>query len=107
MRYFALVAAVLFLAACPKRVEPPTVTGTDDEQVDQYMSKLEELRTRMQSAENECPANACQLAKESCEISSNVCAIAGRNADRADFQGECGKSQEDCARFNDTCARCQ
>jgi hypothetical protein len=107
VRFLALLATTLLLAACPKQADTVTVTGTADQQVDQYSSKLEELRTRMQAAEDQCPADACSLAKEGCTISDRICEIAAKNTDRTDFQERCGRSQEDCAQFNDTCARCK
>lgn len=107
MRVLALAAATLFLFACPKRQETFTVTGTADQQMDQYVAKLEELRSRMQAATDGCPDNACAVANEGCKISQHVCELAQKNPDRTDFQDRCGRAQEDCAQFNGTCSRCQ
>lgn len=106
MRPFILVAAVLLLSACPKKAQTVTVTGTDDQQIDQYFAKLEELRSSLSANPEGCPADVCSSAKEVCSISARVCEIAAKNPDRADFQERCGKAQEDCANFNNACARC-
>lgn len=107
MRVLAFAAATLFLLGCPKRQETFTVTGTDDQQIDLYFAKLEELRSSMQAANDGCPDNACSVASEGCTISARVCDIAQKNPDRTDFQDRCGRAQEDCAQFNRTCTRCQ
>ena len=95
-------AAAFALAGCPKRVESHTVSGTDEEKLDQYSARLEELRTRMQ-AENPACEDLCSTAKEVCEIQKSVCEITARLPDRAD---RCVAANEDCARFNDSCASC-
>lgn len=99
---FALVALVA-LVGCPKRADT-TVSGTDEERLDQYASRLEELRTRVQ-AENPSCDELCSMATEACEIATNVCDIATRIPERA--QDRCVAAQEDCARFNDACSSCK
>jgi hypothetical protein len=104
LRGFLLCAVTCLVIGCPKHV-PTTVSGSDDDQVDQDASKLEELRTRAQGADIKC-ADWCQMSKVACEISKRVCEIAGRHVDRQDLQSKCGNGQEDCAQYNDRCAAC-
>lgn len=101
-KLFLLTLAALALAGCPKRAST-TVAGTDEEQLDQYSSRLEELRTRAQ-AENPSCGDTCQMAQEACGIAQKVCDIATRIPDRG--QDRCVAANEDCAQFNDRCAAC-
>lgn len=91
-----------FLAGCPKQTTDTTVAGTDEQQLDQYSARLEELRTRLAAEPPPCE-ETCKLAKEVCTISQRVCDIATR---RPDAQDRCVAANEDCARFNDTCGTC-
>lgn len=105
LRRLALATALALLAsACPKRT-PSTVAGSDDEQMDQYGAKLDELKSKVQAGEPSC-GDWCGMAKTVCEVSKRACEISGRNADRQDMQKRCITSQEDCATFNDRCASC-
>lgn len=97
---FALAAGFL-LAGCPKNPDT-TVSGTDEEKLDQYAARLEELRIRMQAEAPPCD-EVCSMAREVCEIAGQVCDIATR-LERA--QQRCVTANEDCARFNDSCASC-
>lgn len=94
--------AALALSACPKRAET-TVAGTDEEQLDQYSARLEELRSRAQSENPSCN-DTCSMATEVCGIAQKVCDIATRIPDRG--QERCVAANEDCAHFNDNCASC-
>lgn len=95
-----LVAAALL--GCPKNVDT-TVAGTDEEQLDRYSARLEELRTRFQSENVGCD-ETCNMAREVCDLSRRICDIATRNPERANDR--CVSSQEDCAHFNDSCSSC-
>lgn len=98
-----LAIAALALTACPKRVET-TVAGTDEEQLDHYAARLEELRTRAQ-AENLACDETCGIREETCGIAQKVCDIATRLPDRG--QERCVAANEDCARFSDNCTSCR
>lgn len=105
MNRLALACAAIFaLTACPKNV-PENVSGSEDEQMDNYGAQLEELRTR--SAQDMKCDDWCGLKSKVCGISSKVCDIANKKADRNDFQAKCVASQEDCARFTDSCSSCK
>jgi hypothetical protein len=102
-----LIPLSLFVAAvllgCPKNMDT-NVAGTDEEQLDRYSARLEELRTR--SLQENVPCDeSCNMAREVCELSRRVCDIAKRKPEVA--QDRCVSSQEDCARFNDSCSSCQ
>ena len=102
----SLLIAVLFtlpLLGCPKKVETK-VSGTADEQMEQYGAELEELRSKAQAAEW-MGGELCGQAGRVCAISSEMCAIASAAPDREDFQQRCVSGQESCAQFNDACAR--
>jgi hypothetical protein len=86
---------------CPKNVTT-TISGNDDEQMDQYSAQIEELKTRTDLS---C-SDFCSLKSKSCGLSKSVCDIAGRLEDRADFQKKCVTAQEECARFNESCSTC-
>ncbi len=100
MNRFALLVCVALLG-CPKNI-PTTVAGSDDEQMDQYSSQLEEYRTK---SDLSC-ADSCDAKKKVCGVSAKVCELSGKATDRQDFQSRCVGSQEDCARFSETCASC-
>ncbi len=104
-RTLAVFAAALLLAGCSKNV-PAQDTGSDDERLDRYSAKLEELRARVQAHPPKCD-EWCSLAREVCDLSRNTCDIAKRKLDRGDVQERCVASQEDCANFNDRCASCR
>ncbi len=104
MRLLPVFALALLCLACPHRA-PATVTGSDDEQLDQIGAKLDELKSRVQAGEPPC-ADWCSMAKTVCELSRQSCDIASRNPERQDMQKRCVTSQEDCATFNDRCASC-
>ena len=97
---FALLAC-LALTACPKNVTT-TVAGSDDEQMDQYSSILEEYRTKTDLS---CP-DTCAAKKKVCGISGSTCEMSSKATDRTDFQQKCVSSQEECAKFNEACASC-
>ena len=102
----SLLVAVLLtlpLLGCTKKVETK-VSGTADEQMEQYGAELEELRSKAQAAEWMGP-DICGQAGRVCEISSEMCSLATSAPDRDDFQQRCGSSQESCAQFNDSCAK--
>lgn len=101
-KLIALTLVAFALSACPKRADT-TVAGSDEEQLDQYSSRLEELRTRAQ-AENPSCSDTCKMAREVCDIAQKVCDIATRLPDRG--QERCVSANEDCAQFNDRCAAC-
>jgi hypothetical protein len=103
-RLALLIALASFTLGCPKRT-PSTVSGSDDEQLDQYAAKVDELKSRTQEAEPSCP-DWCSMAKTVCDLSRRTCDIATRHSDRQDMQKRCIGSQEDCATFNDRCASC-
>ncbi len=104
---FALISLPLSLSllGCPKGGSTVDDTGTDDERMERYSAKLEELRSRL-SAEPPACDDRCKLAKEVCELSAKSCEIASRTAERSDFQSKCVQSREDCAAFNESCASC-
>ncbi|MBX5481830.1 MAG: hypothetical protein IRZ16_08325 [Myxococcaceae bacterium] len=97
-----LTLAVAVLAACPRRAET-SVAGTDEEQLDQYTARLEELRTRAQAETLSCDQN-CSFATEACDLAKKICDIAAR---QSTAQDRCVNANEDCARFNDACASCR
>lgn len=102
-RWFGVLAVlVVLLAGCPKSVPATTVAGGDDEQMDQYSSRLEELRTKTGL---KCD-DYCIWKTKACSLSVNMCAVAQKANDRADFQQKCVSAQEECARFNEGCASC-
>lgn len=101
-KLFLFAFAALALSACPKRTET-TIAGTDEEQLDRYAARLEELRTRTQSEAPSC-SDTCSMAREACDIAKKVCDIAVRVPDRG--QERCVAANEDCAHFNDSCASC-
>jgi hypothetical protein len=96
-----MIAAVLL--GCPKKADT-TVAGTDEEQLDRYTARLEELRTRAAAEALSCD-ETCNMAREACDLSGRICEIATRKPDTA--QERCTTSQEDCARFNDSCSSCR
>ena len=104
MKTFIPVALLLALSltACPKRQD--TIAGTDEDQLEAYSARLEEMRTRAQSEQLSC-GDTCKMAKDVCEIAQKVCTIAERNPDRG--AQRCVSANEDCARFNDNCATCK
>src|SRR5262245_10442812 len=105
MTRLALVcAAVVTLAGCPKNV-PETVSGTDEERMDQYSARLEEHRTR--SAQEMTCDDWCSMKGKVCDLSTSACEISVKNAERTDFQSKCVTAQEECARFTDSCGSCK
>ncbi len=96
-----IVAAALL--GCPKKADT-TVAGTEEEQLDRYTARLEELRTRAAAEALSCN-DLCNSAREACDLSGRICDIATRKPDTA--QQRCVASQEDCARFNDSCSSCR
>jgi hypothetical protein len=96
-------AAVLLWGCAPKSTRH--VSGTDEEQMEQHTSQLEELKSRPLPEAGQCKRR-CSHAKDVCGVSASICEIAGRHTDRSDLQARCVGSQEDCARFNDGCASC-
>ena len=100
-RFTLALAACFALTACPKNVTT-TVAGSDDEQMDQYSSILEEYRTKTDLS---C-TDACSAKKKVCGISTRACDMSSKATDRADFQAKCVSAQEDCAKFNESCASC-
>jgi len=101
-RHIVLAAGLFVLGACPKRV-PSTVSGSDDEQVDRYAAKLEELKER---APTEMCPNWCPVSRTACEAAHRTCEIAGRHTDRTDLQDKCASANEDCAQYTDRCHTC-
>ncbi len=102
---FLLLGVQLLCAGCPKRADT-SVAGSDDDTLDGYSAKLDELKSRAQDQMPACP-EPCSLARQACELSRQICEVSSRHADRPDMQQRCTGSQEDCARFNDACARCE
>ena len=102
-----LIPLSLMLAAallgCPKKADT-TVAGTEEEQLDRYSARLEELRARAAAETLPCK-ETCNMAREACDLSQRICDIATRKPDTA--QERCVSSQEDCARFNDSCSSCR
>lgn len=98
-----LLALLLF--GCPKAA-PATVAGSDDDLLDTYSSRLEELKARVGASDLSCD-DRCKVALEGCELARQICDISARNPDRADVQRRCAGAQEDCSHFNDGCARCK
>jgi hypothetical protein len=96
-------AALLVFAACPKNVE--NVSGSEDEQMDQYSAQLEELRAR--AAQDMKCDDWCGMQGKVCGTSSKVCDLSNKKSERADFQSKCVAAQEDCARFKDSCSSCK
>lgn len=104
MRRAALVALLAVLStACPKHVD--TVAGSDDEQLDQDSSQMEQVRAQAQASEPACK-DWCRLSKTVCGIARHGCDVAGRNPTRQDMQAKCASFQEDCTQYNDRCASC-
>ncbi len=104
--FFALLLPLAFaLSGCPKGGSTVDHSGTDQERMDRYSSKLEELRSRLAAEPPPCEER-CKLSKEVCDLSVRSCEIAGRNPDQAEFQQRCTSSREDCAQFNESCASC-
>jgi hypothetical protein len=104
MRLAVFVTLVVIATACPKRVSD-NVAGSDDAQMDQYTTQLEQVRAQTQATDPTCK-DWCSLAKTVCAVSRRACEIAGRNASRQDMQSKCAASQEDCVQLNDRCASC-
>ena len=96
-----LLPCLVLLQGCPKNVDT-TVAGSDDSQMDQYSSVLEEYRTKTDLS---C-ADSCAAKKKVCEVSNKVCELSQKATDRLDFQSRCVASQEDCAKFGESCASC-
>ncbi len=101
IRFTLALFACLALTACPKNVTT-TVAGSDDAQMDQYSSILEEYRTKTDLS---C-ADTCAAKKKVCAVSGSACEMSSKATDRTDFQQKCVTSQEDCAKFNEACANC-
>jgi len=97
----ALLPCLLLLLGCPKNLDT-TIAGSDDSQMDQYSSVLEEYRTKTDLS---C-ADSCSAKKKVCDVSKNVCDLSRKATDRLDFQSRCVTSQEDCAKFGESCASC-
>jgi hypothetical protein len=103
-RRFSVLAPLLALAlaACPKAAPPTTLNGTDDENMDQLASQLEEFHTKTELACNDW----CSTRRKVCDLSKSACEIAGKHTDRDDMQKKCTSSQEECARYNESCTSC-
>jgi hypothetical protein len=93
------------LLGCPRAV-PPTVAGSDDDLLDGYSARLEELRSRVEASELPCE-DRCKVALDGCALARQTCDIASRTNDRPDVQRRCAGAQEACSHFNDGCARCK
>lgn len=105
MRLAPLFAAAALLLGCP-RSTGSNVSGNTDEQMDQYASQLEELRTRAAGGDMKC-TDWCSMKDKVCSLRDRTCDLAGGNTTREDFQKRCTTAQEDCARFNDSCTGCK
>ena len=107
MKVFALLALLMAvpLFGCPRNV-PETVAGSDDDMLDHYGAKHEELRARSRAPELDCE-DRCKIALEGCELGRRICEVASRNENRVDMQRRCTEAQEECSSFNDGCARCR
>lgn len=92
----------LTLLGCPKAADTAP-TGTDEERLEVYASRLEEMRVRAQARDLSC-GDTCKLSRDVCDMAKQVCDIAARNPDRG--QDLCVVASEDCARANDSCASC-
>lgn len=102
MNRFALpLLACIALLGCPKNIDT-TVAGSDDSQMDQYSSVLEEYRTKTDLS---C-SDSCAAKKKVCELSNRVCEMSAKASERKDFESKCVVSQEDCAKFGESCASC-
>jgi hypothetical protein len=97
------VLSAFVLAGCAKRT-PTTVAGSDEEMLDRYTARLEELRVKLR-AENPGCDQKCSMTREVCDLATRVCEIAAREAERR--QARCASAQEQCASFGDACASCQ
>ena len=93
----------LMLIGCVRR-GPPTVAGTDEERLDEYNARLEELRVKLR-AENPGCDQKCSMTREVCDLATKVCEIAARQPER--LQSSCAAAQEQCAAFGDSCASCR
>lgn len=104
MRLWPLSLLACALLACAHS-SAPAGGGTDDEVLDRYTARFEELRSRAALAKS-CP-DTCQIAREGCEAARSVCEVTARHPDRKDLPPRCTVAQESCAHFNDGCAGCQ
>jgi hypothetical protein len=91
------------LFTCAKRA-PPSVAGSDEEMLDRYAARLEELRVKLQ-AENPGCAEKCSMTREVCDLSMKICEIAERQPER--LQARCVSAREECASFGDACTSCR
>jgi hypothetical protein len=93
----------LALFACVRRGETH-VAGSDEELLDRYATRLEELGVRLQAGSPPC-AEICSINQEGCDLARKICDIAERQPDR--LGGRCASAQEECARFGDACISCR
>jgi hypothetical protein len=100
-RFGSWVVLCAMVFGCPKNLAT-TVAGTDDQQMDQYASVLEEYRTK---SDLSC-ADWCSAKQKVCGISASVCELSSKATERHDFQSKCVSAQEDCAKFGESCASC-
>jgi hypothetical protein len=91
------------LFGCVRRAET-NVAGSDEEMIDRYTTRLEELVVRLQAEHPEC-AEVCSMNQEGCDLARKICEIAARQPDR--LEGRCAFAQEECAKLGDACISCR
>ena len=97
------VLSVFVLVGCTRRA-PTNVAGSDEEMLDGYNARLEELRVKLR-AENPGCDQKCSMMREVCDLATKVCEIAAREPERRSTR--CASAQEQCALFGDACASCR
>ena len=98
-----VLISCLALMACARRVET-SVAGTDEEMLDRYTARLEELSVRSHAQSVSCN-ELCAINQEGCDLARKICDIAARQPER--LGGRCASAQEECARFGDACVSCR
>jgi hypothetical protein len=93
-----LALLVSIIGACA----PLPAPMTEDQTMDAYASRIEELQA---STGLSC-TQRCALRPGACRLSSAACELAGRAPARGDFARTCTRALEQCARFGDSCERC-
>ena len=93
----------LVLVSCGKRAST-NVAGSDEEMLDGYSARLEELRVKLR-AENPSCDQKCSMTREVCDVATKICEIAAHEPERR--QVRCASAQEQCASFGDACASCR